>query len=339
MEGSGGASNRRGFLRALMRDTAKGAGEVAKVVGPPGLRPLINAAIPSEAPPEPVGSLEGVEIVDAAPLLDPARAAGREVPIDELLEWAVQVGLESRLEALRTLAVPAVRLTDGTDDGPAWLGGEPQLPVDVDWPHWGGGLLDLVLQVDLAQVSTPLGASGHLLLFFDTLRAPSGESPGAEQAARALVVPAEAAERPRGAEPMRPTGELMLPRVWASAVQALELSPEEVQAFRDLRERLAAEQGVELEDDAAMETAHHRLLGLPNEVTGQMPLTCELTSRDLDSHDHEHEQFAEAEAAASRWRLLAQVSGTPAGRLYFWIPSADLEAGDLSTVRVIPRAS
>lgn len=138
MEGSGGGEghSRRGFLRALMRDTVKGATEVSKVVGPPGMRPLLNAVLPSEAPPEP-------EVVDATPPpigfgLEEARAATRGVGVEEMLLWAVELELEPYIPALRRLAVPSVRLTPGSFDEGAWLGGEPELPDDIDWPHWGG---------------------------------------------------------------------------------------------------------------------------------------------------------------------------------------------------------
>jgi hypothetical protein len=334
VEGSGGEGHsRRGFLRALMRDTAKGATEVAKVVGPPGLRPLLAAALPSEAPPEP-------EVVDAAPPaigaeLEQARAAVRGVGVEEMLLWAVELGLIDHTPALRRLAVDSVRLTPGAFDEGAWLGGEPELPDDIDWPHWGAGLLDLVVQIDLSALPLDLEQTGHLLLFFDTIRAPSGFSPGAEEAARAVVVPLAAAEPPRGGEPMRLTRALMLPRLWAAPVQALGMDVEEGERYRQLRARLAEEQGIELEDGVGRDIAYHRFLGLPNDVTGQMPFACEAVSRDLDVAEVGSAD-AEIEAAAARWTLLAQISGTPAGRLFFWIPREDLQAGDFSTIRVVP---
>jgi hypothetical protein len=337
MEGSGGgggggeAHSRRGFLRALMRDTVKGATEVTKVMGPPGLRPLLAAALPSEAPPE---------IVEATPPaigegLEQARAAIRGIGVEEMLLWAIELDLEPYIPALRRLAVPSVRLTPGTFDEGAWLGGEPELPDDIDWPHWGGGLLDLIAQVDLAE--TPIGGHGHLLLFFDTLRAPSGLSPGAEEAARAIVVLAAAPTGPNGGEPMRITRALMLPRLWAASVQALGMNVEEGDRYRELRAKLAEEQGIELEDGPGREVAYHRILGLPNDVTGRMPLICELVSRDLEADDHDA-VTPEIEAAATRWILLAQISGTAAGRLFFWIPREDLDKGDFSTIRVVPDA-
>jgi hypothetical protein len=335
VEGSGGGEghSRRGFLRALMRDTVKGAAEVTKVMGPPGLRPLLAAALPSEAPPEP-------DDVDATPPrigagLEEARAAIRGVGIDEMLLWAIELGLEPYVPALRSLAVPSVRLTPGTFDEGAWLGGEPDLPDDIDWPHWGGGLLDLIAQVDLAE--TPIGGYGHLLLFFDTLRAPSGRSPGAEEAARAIVVLAAAPTGPIGGEPMRISRALMLPRLWAAPVQALGMTVEEGEHYRELRAKLAQEQGIELEDGAGRDVAYHRILGLPTDVTGGMPLISEMVSRGLEADDHEA-ITPEIEAAAARWTLLAQISGTAAGRLFFWIPREDLDNGDFSTIRVVPDA-
>jgi hypothetical protein len=338
VEGSGGSgagegSSRRGFLRALMRDAARGATEASKVIGPPGLRPLLQAALPSEAPPQ----REVIDIDDPPPIgadLQPAQAATREVDVEELLRWAVELGLGPRSHALRELAVPSLRLTPGIADEGVWLGGEPELPDDVDWPHWGGGLLDLIVQIDLARTELPL--EGHLLLFFDTLRAPSGQAPGAEDAARAVIVPTADARGPRAGEPMRITRELMLPRAGSGSVQALDLDPQEAGAYGRLRARLAQEQGVELEDGEGKEIAYHRMLGLPNDVSDRMPIVCEMTSRDRQGSEFDPLADMDVEPAAARWRLLAQVSGTAAGRLYFWIPREDLEAGDLSTIRVVP---
>jgi hypothetical protein len=325
------SSNRRGFLRALMRDAAKGAQEAVKVVGPPGLGPLLSGVTGGESAQADV--VEAGPTAFTAPALATPRTPIRVTTIGELIEMAHELGLTDHDDALRNLAQRGTRLTPGAIDEFAWIGGGPELPDDIDWPHWGGGLLDLIVQIDLSRTDLHIG--GHLMLFFDTVRAPSGLTPGAEEAARAIVVHDALAAPPRGGEPMRVSRELMLPRVWAESVQILDLEPEEQTAYQRLRAKLAEVQGVELEDGAGMGTAYNRVLGLPNETSGQMPRICELTSRGFASDDYD--AVPEAETAWERWRLLAQISGTTAGRLFFWIPNEDLAAGDFSNVRVIPQ--
>jgi Domain of unknown function (DUF1963) len=304
------ASDRRGFLRSILREAAKGAQEAAQVIGPPGLGSLLSDRdedVLAESAPVPVASLP----------LQPARTPTATLTRDD---------------TLRALAATGLRLTPA-DDGPsarAWLGGAPELPDEVEWPHWGGALLTLVAQIDLA--ATPLGLDGQLLLFFDTVRAPSGMQAGAAGSSRALRV--AAAPPPPGGQPMRLDGELMLPSVWAPAVQGLGLGVVQQGAYQEVRRLLAQRQGVELEEGTGASTAYHRVLGLPDDVLGAMALTCELTSRGLDGD--EWQAAPDAQAAAGRWRLLAQVT-RPEQRVFFWIASDDLDAGDFSRVWAIPQ--
>jgi len=113
--------------------------------------------------------------------------------------------------------------------------------------------------------------------------------------------------------------ELVLPRVWHAAVQDLELSEAESEAYVRLRSRVQDVQGVEHDDEGGKTVPYHRILGYPNETVGVMPSQCVAL--------HHGEGSAEPETA---WRLLAQVSVGASRRRYFWILEKDLEAGRLA---------
>jgi hypothetical protein len=334
MEGS----SRRGFLRSLMRDTARTAVEAGE---------LLNAQKKRPQPPQPPAPRPPAAAGESAPL-ERARPAARTVTIDELLELAGEHGLEGRRDALVALARHSIRLTGPTiDSGPVgtWL----YVPADglideAEWPIWDGERLTLVAQLDLGDpalrdVDLPLPPSGRLLFLYAAIQAPRGDLVRHEGAWRVLHVPA-----PFGLAPVaRLSVELTIPRVWASPVRALRLDATEHDGYLKLRRALATLQDVELDDTFGTPIAYHRALGYPNETTGLMPLTCELVS---GGHDATDLDLAPDDAGlrAARWRLLLQLTasaggpwnlGGEPGRLYFWVTEEDLRAHDFSRVRAI----
>ncbi len=328
MEGS----SRRGFLRSIMRDTARTAVEAGELLNAPRKKP---AAPPPSVRPAPTG-----------PVLQRARPADRTVTIEELLDLAGDYELADRRDALRGLARYSVRLTSPTlDADPAgtWLS-EPSggLLDESAWPQWEGERLTLAAQLDLADpalrdVDLPLPGDGRLLFLYAAIQAPGGELARHTGAGRVLHVPAP----PASAAEARLSVELTIPRVWAAAVQRLELDPIEHDGYLRLRRRLATLQDVELDDTFGAPIAYHRALGYPNETTGLMPLTCELVSGGQDATDVGLEEEV---GDTARWRLLLQLTvsaggawdlGGEGGRLYFWITDEDLRAHDFSRVRAI----
>jgi hypothetical protein len=324
-----GHSSRRGFLRSLVRESARTAQEAGKLLGPPRPSPPPASARPEVA-------------------LERARAAARTVTVEELLELGAELGLDERLDDLRDLARPSVRLTSPTlDDHPAgdWLF-EPSADLleEEDRPLWQGERLTLVAQVDLddpalRDVDLALPRDGRLVFLYAALQAPSGELASHAGAGRVLHVPAPFGPAPTA----RLSVELTLPRVWSARVQRLKLDPIEHDGYLKLRRRLATLQDVELDDGFGEPIAYHRLLGYPNETTGLMPTTCELASggTDATSLDAADEHVG---SRAARWRLLLQLSLDPSspwtlggsgGRLYFWIAEEALRAGDFSRVWAI----
>ena len=333
-----GASSRRGFLRSLMRESAKSASEASRLLNVPGL------PMPPLRPPPPAEPARPRHDPD----FDRACAASGTVTIDELRGLAAEHGLGDHVDAIAELARHSVRLTSPTlQDDPvgSWLFEPTEGLLDESvWPLWEGERLTLVAQLDLTDpalrdTDLPLPIAGRLLVLWAAVRAPSGQLAAHAGAARVLHVPT-----PGGASPAtRLSVELTLPRVWAAPVQALGLDPVEHDGYLKLRRRIATMQGVELDDGFGRPIAYHRFLGYPNETGGLMPVTCELTASGRDAVDLGTADD-DVGARAGRWRLLAQLTagaegpwnlGGDAGRLYVWITDEDLRGGDFSRVRAI----
>lgn len=199
-------SNRRDFLRALGRRAARDARDVAQVAAP-----VLRAT-------SPLGT--------AAAL----RSLGG--PSDELADQVRDEGLDARLDDVRALARPAVRMTPALDDvatATAWLDlvGAEEL-LDPAAPTM------LLAQVSLASEAfarTWLPRDGWLVVFVD----------GA--AATSVIRLDEAAMLAPTAAPMTLSAEIALPDVHSAQVRALGLSDEERAAYFSLRHTLADDVG------------------------------------------------------------------------------------------------
>ncbi len=348
-------SSRRAFLRDFARHAARGVREAANARDE-----LSSLGFPA-APPTPPALPEDDLLPAPAPVAPraPARPSTRALTEEELLALAAGEGLLGHDEALLALARRSVRLTPlaegaDTDSAGALLGGVPALAGGIDWPTWAAGRLSAVAQLDLADPALawlaeapapvwPFPRSGRLLLWFDGERAPSGLQAVQRGAARAVVEP-DGALAGSAALPLVLSPELTLPRVWSAAVQALDLSADDQEAYARVRTELALRQGVEPNDDGGRDVAYHRLLGYPDDTTGTMGRVCELTARGLDADPPSQLDLVSDEDAA-RWRLLAQLTveppllwkGEPGVRLFVWIAAEDLAAGELDRIWAIPR--
>ena len=330
-----GASSRRGFLRSLMRESAKGATEASRLLNVPGL-------------PTPPAGRRRSRRPGATPTSTGRRQRRAPSRSTSCATSPSEHGLEDHLDEIAALARHSVRLTTPTlQDDPvgAWLF-EPAAGLldESVWPLWEGERLTLAAQLDLTDpalrdVDLPLPVDGRLLVLWAAVQAPSGQLAAHAGAGRVLHVPS-----PGGPAPAtRLSVELTLPRVWAAPVQALGLDPVEHDGYLKLRRRIATIQDVELDDGFGRPIAYHRVLGYPNETGGLMPVTCELTASGRDATDLDAADD-DVGVRAGRWRLLAQLTagaegpwnlGGEAGRLYVWITDEDLRAGDFSRVRAI----
>jgi hypothetical protein len=306
-------TDRRGFFKELLREAA-------------GMAQELSAAVQ--------GAIDDV----GRPPISWARPATTVVGEETLLALCDEVGLTHRVEDVRRYALAGLRLTRGGGRERSRLGGVPELPPGFDWPTWNGRELEFLAQVDLAEVAavdaeTVLPRSGLMLFFYDLGERPSGLWPSHRDSCRVLVVDGELTtdeSRPAAlpASPLQLSRELMLPGAWSFQTEELELTFEERDAWDELRDRLAAAQGIEPEDT----NVPHRLLGYHEELGREVEVDCALAAAGLDAEDVEvyytHRPALEVEAR--RWRLLLQVSAEDSyrfERLYVWIHGDELRAG------------
>ncbi|MGI8422238.1 MAG: YwqG family protein [Gaiellaceae bacterium] len=297
----------------------------------------------------------------AAPV--PARRATGSVDAAALLALFPDVGLEDRSADVAGNARASVRLT-GDARGEARrsrLGGSPDLPAGFVWPTWDGRELGFLGQVDLGDLAaadpeTPFPHEGLLLFFYDLVERPSGLLPAHRGSCRVVLLTGQAAELEADGQhapalhplPVEASRELMLPSAWSFNAEPLELSPDEMDAWNDLRERLAEAQGVELEDTSPDQLTLHRLLGYPDETGREVEVSCQLASAGLDAEDVGiyYGSAADHDAEARTWRLLLQLTlddsletraDSGFDRLYVCIREADLRDGRLDTAWAIMR--
>jgi hypothetical protein len=156
----------------------------------------------------------------------------------------------------------SVRLTPVRERTSSFLGGDAEVALDL---------------AEVARVAaTGLPESGTLWCYADR-----------------VVVRDQPAQ---GSVPLSLSAELTLPRVWAAPAQALGLSDAEMLGWEELRARLAELQGVErTAPDHVM-----RLLGYPEDRTGDMPALC----------------------GEGAWRLLLQLPAGGGRRRFVWVPGA-----------------
>jgi uncharacterized protein YwqG len=253
-----------------------------------------------------------------------------------------EAGLAHRADEVRRYARVSFRLTRGEATSRSRLGGVPDVPPGFVWPSWRGRELGFLAQVDLAEAATVdsetiLPDCGLMLFFYDLAERPSGLSPTHSASCRVLVVDgdlaaADAQAPALGVGPLELSRELMLPGGWSLQAEELDLTPEERDAWDDLRDRLAGAQGVELEETSDGPSALHRLLGYHEEIGREVEVDCALAAAGFDAGDvdvyHAHRPALEADAR--RWRLLLQVSAEDSDgfeRLYVWVRDDELRAG------------
>ena len=284
------------------------------------------------------------------PLPRQASAVTGFVDDDGLEELVRAAGLEHRLTAVRSLARAGARLTPAVESrGRSRLGGSPDLPAGFAWPSWNGRELAFLGQIDLAELAHagargPLPDTGLLLAFVDLRERPSGLSPAHAGSCSVALVPSgcELTEDGRRSPvlrelPVRLTRELQLPSAWSFHTEPLALLPEEIDAWEEVRTRLAETQGVELEE-AVGRIALHWLLGYQDEIGRELEIDCQLASSGVDADDElaYFEARGDHETEARRWRLLLQVTadatlrlGDGVERLFVCIRDDDLHDGRL----------
>jgi uncharacterized protein YwqG len=282
----------------------------------------------------------------------PALPSARVLSEGELVDVAQEVGLGSRIDDVHRLTRTGLRLTHG-GSGRSRLGGTPDVPPGFSWPSWNGRELGFVGQIDVAAVAdvvpTLLPSRGLLLFFYDLARLPSGLDPAHRGSCRVVHVDAAAESLQAdehhasalAAAPLALSAELIVPSAWSFHVEELELSADELDAWDELRRRVADAQGVQLEEASPDTFALHRLLGYADELGRELEIDCQLASAGLDADDVGvyFEARVDHEQAARGWQMLLQLSDDPAlgangsgrfSRLYVCLREDDLRSGNFA---------
>lgn len=312
-------STRRGLLGALARAATRHTderAEVSDILRPGGLQRLLVSDDPSAGPAAGAGpSLAHANL--------PRRLAScpeREASSGELLDFAHAEGLTQRDDDLRGLAIRSLRLTRVEPAAAdAWI------VTSDDWVTARDAVLVALVKLQANRIHDRLPAEGWLALFVDA----SGPAAGFDARHAHGVLLDLPAAIPAGAEPVALAPELVLPRRWHEAVQAIGFDDTEADAYDRLRARTQLLQGVERDDTGGPGTAYHRLLGYPDETTGGMPADCIEALRHWSAADGQRADTEPTANASDEWRLLAQISVGNRRRAYLWIRRADLNAGNL----------
>ena len=309
-------ATRRGLLRALV-DTAKHrTREAANALGPRGLPGLLDS---DERPSDAVAdaTLPGMT---TRPARRPARRPEQMASLDELLALAHEEGLTQRDDELRGLAVCSLRMTPVEPaDADAWI------LTSEDWIAASDEVLLALVNLKATTVhDRELPGTGWLALF---VRAGDAALGSEVRLAHGVVLDLPAAI-PDGAQPVAISPELVLPRRWHEAVQALEFEVPEAETYDRLRTQLQLLQSVEIDEDGGSDIAYHRLLGYPNETTGSMPADCARTLCESSATDGLKPYLVEPALPSHDWRLLTQISVGERRRTYVWIRRTDLNAGE-----------
>lgn len=276
---------------------------------------------------------------------------------EELASALADAGVQEQAEAIAALARPCVTLSTTSTGagfiplGASRIGGDADLPADLEWPACQGVPLRFLAQLDLREVANvaPPGLlpdSGLLSFFYlGDLETLTLEEPDPD-AWRVIWIPPGAAPLVRRGAPVAGSRVKVPPGAWSSpafvepsnepfapctvALGAALSLPDEDTAEREL--------GVDPYDydvlDAMDALRHrgHQLLGFASPVQDDPAGECPRTNGQA-SNDGEGEDADEDEAERPRdWRLLFQLDSDDdagmmwgdSGMLYFMIREPDL---------------
>ena len=272
---------------------------------------------------------------------------------NEIVDLLVGCGLEAYKDRIAPLIFPSYQIHLEPDEdadipiGASKIGGEPDLPADVEWPKWKHYTMSFVAQINLAELTdaAPLPADGLLSFLYaveamyedeDFYRDP--------RTCRVIYTPAErlgGLERRSCGElskdaVFRPNRATFTPTLTVPAAESAYLenmglgwrgNREDFDKYWDVFLRRYSEHH---ENGAIV----HRLLGHPDQIQGDMQVGCEAKTSGLDFDALRNpDLYQRTVQSAIRWRLLLQIDSEDdktgimfgdVGRIYFWIREDDL---------------
>jgi uncharacterized protein YwqG len=244
-----------------------------------------------------------------------------------------RLGLARYEAALSASARPAIRMRtvrcndDDVPLGGSKLGGKPDLPAGVAWPHWEGRPLNFIAQLDCSELqrfesAALLPPDGLLSFFYDAEEQPWGHDSADAGAARVLHHAANGGLE-RRAKPRASfrANRLELHEILTFPTEAgFDVEPEEIGRLSVLF-------------DPGVSHREHQLLGYPSVIQNPMELQCQLASHGVYvGEGYPADAVARWGAGAAAWRLLLQVDSIgdmmwgDMGMIYFWITEDALRA-------------
>ena len=264
-------------------------------------------------------------------------------------------------EIVRTRTKPSVRLhtqpteLTGLPMGASRMGGVPDLPSGVAWPHCGHTPLAFISHIRMSDTTvfdqdSLLPSTGWLCFFYDACSQPAGYDPAHASAWRMMYFAAPGESLCRVAAPGVPEGcdfqpcslvleaEDTIPDSSALCSEGvLDGRSEEFSAYFKFVKQLSTR------DDRC----RHRLLGNPDVIQGEMRFTCQYATNGLACGNPSVWRDPRATALARNaldWVLLLQIDSDEdgpgwmwgdCGLLYCWIRQQDLARLDFDHVWVV----
>lgn len=267
---------------------------------------------------------------------------------NQLSKTLASFGLQRVQPDIERLMLASIRLTSTPAAGPippgsSRLGGEPDLPAAFTWPAWRDTPMSFLAQIRLDELAAfpaagVLPKTGLLSFFYDADQETYGADPSDRGGWQVVHFKGKAESWKRRAFPealpeaarfstclLSFSSEVSLPSSPEQHLPSLNWSEAEVEGYEDFFYTYPS-----MEDRG---TLHHRMLGHPDQLQDDMQLQCALYANGYNSLGDPN--AAEALARKEDWLLLLQLDSdyqvgmkwASSGRLYFWIESPALHAG------------
>lgn len=218
--------------------------------------------------------------------------------------------------------------------GESKIGGNPDLPMNVEWPiHNNGKKLAFLAQLNFNEISselTNMPDSGILYFFYDEAQEFWGDSKDGSDSFRSLYVKDTSNLIRRSA----PEGFIMLNE---GSYRSCKLNFTNSYSLPNWEHEYVSEQFtgrdispyIDISSSGQMIT---KLFGHSINVQGSMEYKCEMVDRGYSWSNTPENEKSSIQKESSRWRLLFQLDSEDeahmmwgdVGRLYFWIKEEDL---------------
>jgi uncharacterized protein YwqG len=275
-----------------------------------------------------------------------ARAQDSDAMTHEELQSLLATGpLSKKRDAILALAAPCVRLStnrarlESLSLGQSRLGGAPDVPEDLAWPHWNGEPQSFIGQFNLGDVPSipglPLPSDGALLFFYTARQDTWGFDPKDRGSFGVTYVSSgRPLRRPNQVPDVPNEGrfqccsvtfheDLSLPPWESQPIERLGLNDAEQDAYFEL-----------LEESVGLA---HQLGGYPDQVQGDMTAELELVTNGLytgDASGWADPRAKDLKEGRDTWQLLFQAASDEeagmmwgdVGYVYYWIKRDALDA-------------